>query len=92
MGLIYAYEALIKIVGAYDNKGISYEDILKVNNKSFRAKIERHWHRLAPNSETFFVKIEERNGLFFLTQEFKEHNRKNIPKWKSLLEEMLNKT
>jgi hypothetical protein len=90
MGWIYAQTALINIVGSYDDKGISYDEIIKINNKTFRAKIEEHWEYIKPNSDNWSEKIiEERGGLYFLNTKFKENNKENLPDWKKDLEEML---
>jgi len=90
MGLIYSQQALFTIVGAHNDKGISYEEVLEINNKTFRSKIENHWGYFEPNSNNHsFNLIEKRNGLYFLDPKFKKTNESNISDWKSLLKEML---
>jgi len=91
MGWIRAQTALITIIGAHDDKGISYDEIIKINNKTFHAKIEEHWEYLKPNSDNWSEKlIEERDGLYFLNPVFKEANKGYLPDWRKMLEEKVN--
>lgn len=92
MGLIQALNSLMFIFGAHDETGISYEDIIEINRKTTKAKIEHHWEYLKPNKNNWGEKIiVEKNGLYFLTPEYKEMNKEFLPEWKECLEDMLSK-
>ena len=89
MGLIYAHTSLINIVGSYE--GLTKEEILDLNLKTFKAKIEKYWDRLVPSKgkQLFPLEIEEKNGKYFLSNEVKENNRDCISSWKENIEAML---
>lgn len=90
MGYIYAHTSLLSIVGSYE--GLTKEEILDLNMKTFKAKIEQHWDRLIPLNDPpiFGLEIVERDGRYFLSEELKKHNKANIPSWREGIEEMLN--
>jgi hypothetical protein len=92
MGWIYAQTALITIVGANNDTGISYEDILRINDKTYRAKIEHYWEHLEPCEENWSERLIQRKGdLYFLTDKMREANKQSLSEWREDLDEMMSK-
>jgi len=92
MGIIYAENSLTAMVGAYE--GLTLDEILLLNKKTFKAKIERHWDNiLNPNIERnklIDYQIKEVEGRYFLDKKYKECVKDLIPQWKEAIKDLLN--
>jgi len=91
MGFIQASTTLLMIVGVQE--GITKKEILKLNRKTFQAKIEKYWDYLDPNQKKGYLDyhIQERNGRYYLSDKCKEANKDCIPSWKEHIEHALQK-
>jgi hypothetical protein len=48
-GVIEARHAFTAIVGVHTEMGISLEDVLKINERTFGAKIKKNWDLSSPS-------------------------------------------
>ena len=69
MGLGYAYSSLVAIVVLHGKDGLTMEEILQINEKTYNAKIEEYYFLISPDKlgvlscGTF---IEIKDGKYFL--------------------------
>ena len=64
MGLIYAFTSLIAIVRKHGENGLTLDEILGINKKSYRAKIKEYIDFIKENMWTKQY-LEVRDGKYF---------------------------
>jgi hypothetical protein len=79
------------IIGVYGEDGISLEEILEINDKTYRARIKDHYELyLNPDFSSAITKyVIKRNGLHYLTEKYRKINKYCIPVWKEEIESMI---
>ena len=80
---------MICMVGAYE--GMKIDEILKLNDHTFRAQIKEYWNFINPCKMHSFLneEIQKKGEEYFLTEEYKKTNKNRIPIWREEIKETL---
>ena len=87
MGLVYSQNSIVSIISM--NNGLTKEEIFKINEKHYRAKLGKHWnmimscgfinHLIYEKNNKFYIKPEVRENIERHSELLKIINKSNKP-------------
>ena len=92
MGVSYAISSFVSIIAKYEKNGLTWKEILELNEKEYKAKIKEHFIWVHPTKKLGYLFTGEyvifKNGKYYLKPKAKinpellEYRLKDAEDWK----------